>query len=945
MQWFKKSLIRRIGTIVIIFIIAAFSIYGVISIQLMSDFFETNSKSELSKDALQIATEIDSFIEKDIIIVEQMKTNQDYQAITEALNTRADKRQHPLFNVVTQELQAIKATDANISLAYIGVQKSNDVISSTADFDPKPDYDLNQRIWYTETLKSRGITVTNPYIDIVTEKMVVSITTPIVKNNNVIGAMGIDLLVSDISDLMKSYRVGANGYTLLINKDGSIFYHPDDPGNTQPTGSDPYAYLENYQDELTSGNSGVIEDNNGSDAKYIAYVPTQSANWIVATVIPKSEVLAPLNRFIFLLFFISLILLFLVVFFIKRMTSMISEPIVTVSEAIETFSRGNQEINLPESLYSREDEIGILSKGLHQMSHRITHYIEEVQINNETLNKEIEKRRVVQSRLELILELLSGTNEGIFILNSEFFCIYNNAAFAKIIGFDQFDIHSVNLMDSNILINQTLIDNLDEDAVWFGEIEYSKSDDETLILFLRISKVKNHEDDYYIGNITNLTAHKQIEKDIYYLKYFDHLTKLNNKLYLDESGLELINSDINHIGNHALILINVDNFRIINEAKGYDFGNKVLIALAKRLKTQVSEQDILARLGNDEFGILKTHVTANESLYEYMIDLSKELGKMILINDEDLIIDVSIGVSLYPSDANHYAKLLKTAASALNNVKANKGRRFEFYDKEINNLSIQKYEIQNKLRNALTNNEFILYYQPQVDMFTNQIIGLEALIRWNSPTGLIPPNNFIAIAEESGLIIPIGEWVLLNACQFGKKLQSLGYVIPIAVNLSMLQFKSDYICELTQSLLTRTNLPPEHLELEITEGILMDNEDECESILRQFHDMGIQISIDDFGTGYSSLSYLKKFAVDKIKIDRSFIKGIPHFDNGTIAKVIIELAGNFNLQVIAEGVETKDQIEFLLKNNCHIAQGFHYARPLDENELLTFMEKSKRDNG
>nr|WP_320024057.1 EAL domain-containing protein [uncultured Acetobacterium sp.] len=945
MQWFKKSLIRRIGTIVIIFIIAAFSIYGVISIQLMSDFFETNSKSELSKDALQIATEIDSFIEKDILIVEQMKTNQDYQAITEALNTRADKRQHPLFNVVTQELQAIKATDANISLAYIGVQKSNDLISSTADFDPKPDYDLNQRIWYTETLKSRGITVTNPYIDIVTEKMVVSITTPIVKNNNVIGAMGIDLLVSDISDLMKSYQVGTNGYTLLINKDGSIFYHPDDPGNTQPTGSDPYAYLENYQDELTSGNSSVIEDNTGSDAKYIAYVPTQSANWIVATVIPKSEVLAPLNRFIFLLFFISLILLFLVVFFIKRMTSMISEPIVTVSEAIETFSRGNQEINLPESLYSREDEIGILSKGLHQMSHRITHYIEEVQINNETLNKEIEKRRVVQSRLELILELLSGTDESIFILNSEFFCIYNNAAFAKIIGFDQFDIHSVNLMDSNILINQTLIDNLDEDAVWFGEIEYSKSDDETLILFLRISKVKNHEDDYYIGNITNLTAHKQIEKDIYYLKYFDHLTKLNNKLYLDESGLELINSDINHIGNHALILINVDNFRIINEAKGYDFGNKVLIALAKRLKTQVCEQDILARLGNDEFGILKTHVTSNESLYEYMIDLSKELGKMILINDEDLIIDVSIGVSLYPSDANHYAKLLKTAASALNNVKANKGRRFEFYDKEINNLSIQKYEIQNKLRNALTNNEFILYYQPQVDMSTNQIIGLEALIRWNSPTGLIPPNNFIAIAEESGLIIPIGEWVLLNACQFGKKLQSLGYTIPIAVNLSMLQFKSDYICELTQSLLTRTNLPPEHLELEITEGILMDNEDECESILRQFHDMGIQISIDDFGTGYSSLSYLKKFAVDKIKIDRSFIKGIPHFDNGTIAKVIIELAGNFNLQVIAEGVETKDQIEFLLKNNCHIAQGFHYARPLDENELLTFMEKSKRDNG
>ena len=945
MQWFKKSLIRRIGTIVIGFIFVAFAVYGIISLQILSDFFEANSKEALSQDAQQIATEIDKFIEKNVVIVEQMKTNQDYQAITEALNTREEKRQHPLFNVITQELQAIKASDPNISLAYLGITKSNDLISSTPEFDPKPDYDLNKRLWYIETLKSRGVTVTSPYIDLVTEKMVVSITTPILKNNNVIGAMGIDLQVTDISKLMSTYKVGENGYTLLINKDGSIFYHPDDLKVFAAGGANPFAYLDPYINEITSGNSGVIEYQLANNAKYIAYVPTQSSNWIVATVIPRSEVLAPLNQFIFGLIFISLVLLLMIALFIKRMTRLISEPIVTISDAVETFSQGDQEINLPDALYSRADELGILSRGLKMMSHRIIHYIEEVQTNNEALNQEIDKRQVVQAQLEMILELLSGTDEGIFILNDGFFCIYQNGAFSRIIGIPETEIPVLNLAEKGILINQPLIDSLEMNPIWSGEIEYAQNFAETLFLFLRISKVNNSGNDYYIGNVTNLTAYKQIEKDIHYLKYFDHLTKLNNKAFLDESGMELISGDSGNAGNHALILINIDNFRIINEAKGFDFGNKVLIALANRLKTLISEQDVLARLGNDEFGILKVHVSSNENLYTYMLKLTKELEKQITIHDEELIIDVSMGISLYPSDANHYPKLLKTAASALNNVKANKSRRFEFYDKDINSLSIQKYEMQNKLRNALNNQEFILHYQPQVDMTTNQIIGLEALIRWNSPNGMVPPGSFITIAEESSLIIPIGEWVLENACEFGKKLAALGYQIPIAVNLSMLQFKSPYIGDLIQTVLTRTELPPELLELEITEGILMDNEDECESILSQFHGMGIQVSIDDFGTGYSSLSYLKKFAVDKIKIDRSFIKGIPHLDNGTIAKVIIELAGNFNLQVIAEGVETPEQIDFLLKNNCHIAQGFYYAKPLGENELLAYMEKLKRDNG
>lgn len=945
MEWFKKSLIRRIGMYLTVFIIGVFLIYGFISIQLMSNFFEEKSETELQQTAHHIATEIDKYFAENIVIVDQMKTNQDYFTVIEEIKSQAEKRQHPLFNTVTQELQAIQASEENISLAYIAIVQANDLITSDASFDSAVDYQMNERDWYKETVNAGKTTITKPYIDLVTLQMVVSITTPIIKNNETLGAFGIDLLVEDIYDLMQSYQIGKNGYTLLLNQDGSVFYSPSQNPDMLSNATDIDGYLDAFQVQIFSGNSGVVKYTDGNDPLYIAYVPTETKNWIVATVIPESEVMAPLYQFLMINILIFIFSLFIIVIFIKNLTNLISKPLVIISESIDSFSRQDEEINLPKEYYSREDEIGVLSSCLHLTSQRITRYIDEMEHHNNTLNLEIDNRKQIQSQLELILELLAGTEEGIFILDHKFHCLYNNSAFSIMIGFSESTIQELDLLESNILINQEIIEKLNNDTVFSGEIEYTHASTKPLFLFLKISKVRNMGSDYYIGNITDLTVQKQIEKDLHYLKYFDNTTSLNNKLFLDERATTIINADTNHLSNHALILINIDNFRIINEAKGFDFGSKLIRAFAERLEQTVEDQDLIARLGNDEFGIFRTSVHSNESLYVDIMELYKELTHMFFIDEEEVVIDLNIGISLYPNDATNYPRLLKTASSALNNVIENKLSSFEFYDKNINSLSIYKYEMQNKLRNALNKHEFLIFYQPQFDMINNQIIGMEALIRWQSPSGMIPPNNFIPIAEESHLIIPIGEWVLQNACEFGNKLHQMGYSIPIAVNLSKLQFKLPYICELIQSVLDKTNLPPQLLELEITEGILMDNEDECESILRNFNAMNIQVAIDDFGTGYSSLSYLNKFTVDKIKIDRSFVKGIPEHDNGTIAKVIIELADNFNLQVIAEGVETTAQIDFLLKNECHIAQGFYYAKPMSEEDLMAFVEKYKRDNG
>ncbi len=441
--------------------------------------------------------------------------------------------------------------------------------------------------------------------------------------------------------------------------------------------------------------------------------------------------------------------------------------------------------------------------------------------------------------------------------------------------------------------------------------------------------------------LKNRRRHRQ---HMYNLKYFDSLTKLRNKALFDRDAVELISKYPQDI-NHALIIMNVDNFRVVNEAKGYEFGNKLLIAVAEKLKGFITEGDILARLGNDEFVVLKSNIDNYEELYNYILRLDKNLNKIYSVSGEDIFVSLSMGISMYPNDATNYNGLYKNAVSALNSSKNNSGNNFEFYNQDINTKAIYKYEIKNRLKTALNEKEFKLYYQPQIDIEQKEIIGIEALIRWESSEGFIPPNIFIPIAEESNLIIPIGEWVLMSACRFGKRLNDMGYNMQLAVNISRLQFKYPYISILLNSILEKTEFPPHLLELEITESILMGNNEECSIILEDFKKMGIKLAIDDFGTGYSSLSYLKKFDVDKIKIDRSFIKDIPENDDGTIAKVIIDLAKILNMEVIAEGVENKAQNEFLKANECIQVQGYLYAKPLCEEDLIKFVNEFKHNEG
>lgn len=452
-----------------------------------------------------------------------------------------------------------------------------------------------------------------------------------------------------------------------------------------------------------------------------------------------------------------------------------------------------------------------------------------------------------------------------------------------------------------------------------------------------------------IGTLSNsiVNMSRKITDDIeeinhqnHILKY-DTLTNAVNKDYLKQLVNQYIkdNEEVKETNyTAAMVIINVDNFRVINETMSFDTGNQLLYEIAKRIFLNINNTDILARTDGDEFTIFFKKLEDNNDVIEKIEMIFSLFNEPFKVFSEEIFISISAGISLFPTDGRYYEELFKNASSAINHIKLNKKNGYEFYQRNINKMTTEKYEIINNLRYALIRNEFELYYQPQIDIQNNRLVGMEALLRWNSPNGNIPPNKFIPLAEETSLIVPIGEWVIEEACRMGVKLKELGYPIIVGVNISAIQFKEAYLVELIEKILYETGLQASFLDVEITESILMDNSITTSRILKELKEIGVGLSIDDFGTGYSSLSYLKNYVVDRLKIDRSFIRDIPQNDDGTIAKAIINLTKSLGIKSIAEGIEEKEQEEFLLKNGCDEVQGYYYCKPIPEEKLIEYIK-------
>jgi diguanylate cyclase (GGDEF)-like protein/PAS domain S-box-containing protein len=458
-------------------------------------------------------------------------------------------------------------------------------------------------------------------------------------------------------------------------------------------------------------------------------------------------------------------------------------------------------------------------------------------------------------------------------------------------------------------------------------------DGSTKWLSLNIRAVRNENGKviHFEGTAEDITERKTAEERIQFLAYYDALTGLPNRTLFDQQFADVLTAMRKEKKCAAVLLFEFARFKIMNDSFGHSFGDRLLRETADRLRRSVGEKDIVARVGGGEFAIVLTNIENARTAMATAQRVIAEMNAKFSIMGHSMNISFNIGTSIFPSHGTTPETLMQNADVALYSAKQEGPNEARLFTEEMNLPIMEQLMLEHGLGMALDRNELFLVYQPQVDIRTKTITGLEALLRWQHPKlGLVPPAKFIGIAEHSGLIVPIGEWVLRSACTQAKIWQEAGLpAVPIAVNVSAVQFRQQGFPDLVRKVLLDTRLDPKYLELELTESLLLTNADVMFSILQDLREMGVKLAIDDFGTGYSSLSYLRQFQVNRLKIDRSFVQDVANnSDDAAITTAIIKMAKALNLEVMAEGVETEAQMAFLRAAQCFDVQGYYFSKPV-----------------
>ncbi|MFJ5762673.1 EAL domain-containing protein [Neobacillus sp. NPDC093182] len=537
--------------------------------------------------------------------------------------------------------------------------------------------------------------------------------------------------------------------------------------------------------------------------------------------------------------------------------------------------------------------------------------------------------------------LIENSLVGVYIIQDEKL-VYVNPRLCEMSGYKCEELVGLHVTDFIYpedlpLVNENIRKRINNEI---GTMKYEyraiRKDKSVITFELYGSKIDYNGREAIIGTVIDITERKNTEKMIKHMAYHDQLTDLPNRYLLREKLNEAIIDSRQNDCYFALLFLDLDRFKAINDTMGHEVGDKVLIEIAERLKACVHENDIISRYGGDEFSILLPD-SGEQRASEVAGQIITKLSLPLTFQHHELLVTPSIGIAVFPTHGESFDTLIKNADLAMYHAKSVGRNNFQFFNEELNKNAQHELDMEVNLRKALDQNQFVLFYQPQVNLETNQISGAEALIRLIHPEkGIIPPASFIPLAEETGLIIPMGEWAIRTACQQNQKWQEAGLSpLTVSVNISAKQFFQSNLVEIVESALSETGLHPNYLELEITESITMDVERSITTLL-ELQTIGVKVSIDDFGIGYSSLNYLKRLPIDKLKIDQSFIRECPDdINSNTLVRTIIIMAHLLKLKVIAEGVETKEQVSFLLGQGCKEVQGYFFSKPLPVTEFET----------
>ncbi len=563
---------------------------------------------------------------------------------------------------------------------------------------------------------------------------------------------------------------------------------------------------------------------------------------------------------------------------------------------------------------------------------------------NEQLKDEIVKHEITEQELKKFSLAIEYSPNLVMITNYEGNIEYCNPAMYKVTGYEKDELIGYNprKMMSNLTSKETyqhLWGTIRQGRPWQGELLDRKKNGELFWCLHSIASIKNNLNQitHYVSVAHDITDRKDSEELIKSLAYYDPLTHLPNRTLFQERMERAIISAKRNKRIFALIYLDLDRFKSINDTLGHVIGDKLLIEVGKRIKAVLRERETIARLGGDEFAIILSDIDKPESAGFVAEKILKQFSTVLNLDNHELFISTSLGIAIFPNDADNIEALTKDADTALYHAKDQGRGRYAFFDKNLEEKNIRHLEIEMGLRKAISENELSLLYQPKLDAKTGKLVGVEALLRWrNEKLGQVSPVEFIEIAEHTGQIEEIGNWVLCEVCrQINLWSQHLNSDLPVSINLSARQFKQDTLLSSIERHMQEFAVNPAALEFEITESAIMDEPAVSLAIMQEFNKKGLKLAIDDFGTGYSSLAYLKRFPAHTLKIDRSFIHDIAG-DKGDAAIVTatISLAHNLGLKVVAEGVENKVQAEFLTKHGCDELQGFFFHEPLTADEIV-----------